>query len=724
MPLNSNLAGVEPTVINHRLINNISDFGESISFISKFQGYFYANAEIIKYDAVEYFVSGTGNVWISSTFEYQKYFSSLPFNGKIYPTGRVRIYTKPFYEQIDGKNILKNGPVAEHGRAQFGTPISEHFAGLQSYWSANTSVRGCLMNSSYLYSTGPVTLPTTEVGAAGVSNAKAEKSTRNGIVKNYLSSIYKNESTIKKLSNTESGTVQSSALVFAGPDFATNENPRDFVSYVYKNLDGAYKHVGTRMRIIGKTETAAERLQSISGGMSYYTIPGFDPTQNVVVGGGSGGISIVNPSTNVGYYFEIAALTSENLSSYTDQSTGEAKVHNVIFYKVKKNAANTEAVPEKMWGAATNILVDTGNFIGQYRIVGEENPTVYDLSIEYVDINKTTRNFYLYINNKLVNIVTDTDPLPIVNNSVGLFVRGSTKIMFENVYALTKNYADNSVYSIDAPISSVFTTDQSNSINVSEALTKYSLSGMIQKTYIEGISPNSTTKYKLYYDEFGTIMRECAYFNVRYDKAYPALFAKIAPTFTRIRNYVVSGFTAGSYGAEFLLFNTTDSMLYLDGANGNYLRIIGIAFTQDTTHTLTVDEYYNKKGNLSDIELATSSVISSPQKALKEYNEIKNSRIKYGKSDFSIDSEYIQDEALAEDIIGWVSSTGLSPKLSIGVDIFPTPTIQLGDIVSIDYFDANGIYGLTSPDKRFVVYNIEYSKGVGNHSMTVYLSEV
>jgi len=779
MPLNNNLSVNVPTVVNGQVINNIIDFGENIYYITRFQGYFYANAEIIKYDAVQYSISGVGLVWISNNLEYQNYFSKISFNGKIYPTGLVRVYTKPYYETVDSILKLKNGPVVEHGRGQFGTPVVSHTAGLESTWTNDEYVQGCLMVSSLLYATTDEDLPAVIDGIAGVSQSKAKQSQRNGIIKNFLSSAYQTETGISSLKTTQSGTVQSSALVVTGPSFTTSESPRDFLSYVWKPVnrsrykgllseslstlstgggpikagqtfpisptgtalpsggissgpittmpidpsDSAYKHFGTRLRIIGKIDSSSDRAQSPSGAMSYYSVPGTDPTQSVTIGGGSAGISIVNPKTNNGYYFEIAALTSTDLQNYSNSSTGtDLNLHNVLFYKVQKAAANDVAIPVKLWGGNANILVDDGNFTGQYRFIGEENPTVYDLTMEYVDVNSTTRVFYLYLNQKLINIITDTSPLVLTNTSIGLFVRGTTKAMFENVYALSKNYANNSVFDINVPIASVF--DEDNKLNASEALTKYAMSGMIQKTYLSGISPSSTKAYDLYYDEFGTIMREMAYFNIKYDRAYPALYANIAQTFNRIKGYSISGFMATSYGAEFLIFNNTDSLLNLDETTGNYLRILGVAFTQDTTRTLTVDDYFKKRGNLSDIELDGQIDVTSPYTVLQDYNAIKNSRMKYGKSEFSLESPYIQDNDTAEDLIGWIINKSLRPRKSVGIKMFPTPTLQLGDLVTIDYKTNNDNDVISSDSTRFVVYNIEYSKNVEGPEMNVYLSEV
>jgi hypothetical protein len=460
--------------------------------------------------------------------------------------------------------------------------------------------------------------------------------------------------------------------------------------------------------------------------MTYFNVPGTDPTQTISIGGGSGGISIVNPATNNGYYFEIAALTAGNIDSYLKKdNTGNSSVviDNIMFYKLGKEVGSSNAIPTKLWGANANIIVNDGNLAGQYRFVDEQNPTVYDLAIEYVDINPTTRVFYLYINQKLVKVVTDFSPITLKGTSVGLFVRGTSKAMFENVYMLSKNYADNTVFSTGSPIASIF-GDSDGEINATEALTKYAISGVVQKTYLSGVSPTVVPEYSMDFEEFGTIMRECAYFNIKYDRAYPALYAKVAPTLNRLKGYTISGFNADSYGAEFLVFNNTDRALNLDETTGNFLRIVGVTFTQDTTNTITVDDYLTKKGNLSDPELKGDVVISSPYRIIEQSNRIKESRILYGKNEFSLDTPYIQDQDTAENLIGWIIEKNLQPRKAVGLNIFPTPIIQLGDMVNIDYKTDDGLDIVSPESTRFVVYNISYARSVDGPSMTLYLSEV
>lgn len=731
IPLNSNLSSDLPMVVNNRLVNNTMNFGEAVYWITRYNGYFYANGEMIKFDAVEYNVAGIGNVWITDVQEYADYASKVPFNGKIYPTGAVRIYAEPNYQEVSGVLKLKNGPVAKHGRGQFGTPVVAHKAGLDTYWSDNKNVRGVTMKVDTLFNSVATELPTSSegllVGEAGkstfidlgtpstttaqTSNQLAQKCTRNGIIKNFLSSTNLDQSLTNSLSSTQSGTVQSSALVLSGPAITTFPKPTEFISYVYKPLTDRFKHFGTRMRIVGKIENNLDRGQSAVGSSTYYIIPGTTPDKNISISGGSGGLAVMlNPETNNGYYFEIVAIGSVGVTN-----SEKSNVNNVFFYKLLKDDKGN-AVPVKLWEGLSNIIVDDGNFVGQYRVAAEENPTVYDLSVEYEDVG-SLRRFYLYINNTLVKIVDDTNPLPAYKN-MALFTRGSSRVMFENIFALANNYSQNTSFALDTPVQSIFDNDE---LNVNDSFRKYAMSGIIQGTYLSGISAGEPPKYNIYFEEFGTIMREASVFNVKYDKAYPALYAKLSPTFNRLKGYTVSGFRAGSYGADFIIFNATDTALSLDETTGNYLRIQGITFTQQSQNVLKVDDYFAKTSSMSDPLIKNDIVIESPLKAKKDYEDIKTSRLTYGKKDFSLNVPYIQTQDDATDLMKWTISKIMKPRKSIGLKIFAMPTLQLGDLIKINYVN-DGIDKAGS--SNYVIYNIEYSKDSQGPQMNVFVSEV
>lgn len=825
MPLNADLTDEIPYVLNNKIYGNTINFGEAVYFLDRYNGYFYANGEVIKFDAVQYSVPGLtigqdsvdgSTVWITNSKEYEKYFAKIPFNGKMYPTGLVRIYSEPNYETISGITKLKNGPVAKHGRCQFGTGTRDvngkiipvyHNAGLNEYWSNNDNVRGIEMQSSYLFTdqafasayslidgislqgttikintsyqhgfvagdivylsgtllsgdadlealntllvgntwkiasvnskdftidfefaygtdNGDIAQTTIDDsntyayiirydnGIAGEANDIATRSTRNGIIKNFLSSSYIPETEANRLYSTQSGTVQSSALVFSGGTFLSTETPLDYISYVYKPLTNSYKHFGTRLRIVGKIENDENRLQTPVGVTSYYQASEATPEKSTAIGGASAGLSVmVDPAKNTGYYFEIAALTANNVSDYVNKN-----IHDVLFYKVRGSGG--KAVPIKLWGGYAGIITNSGDYVGQSRIATEDNPSVYDLAVEYETIGNT-RRFYLYLNNSLIQIVDDEDPLPIVNN-MALFIRGSSRAMFDNVYALTNNYSQNTATSINLPASSVFAQD---SISVDDSFRKYAMSGLIQSSYLAGISPSEPPAYDIYFEEFGTIMREAAYFNARYDKAYPALFAKLSPSVTKLKGFTVSGFMAGAYRAEFLIFNATDSALRL-GENGNDLKIQGVAFTNESINEYTVDDYFSRRSDFSNPEIFSGELIVSPEKEQSRYYDIKTSRLAYGKNEFSISPKYLQTADDAESLMGWIISKIMKPRLSVGVKIFYNPMIQLGDIVTIDYKDLNGNDVIASESTRFVVYNIQQDRDQEGPSMTLYLSEV
>jgi hypothetical protein len=250
------------------------------------------------------------------------------------------------------------------------------------------------------------------------------------------------------------------------------------------------------------------------------------------------------------------------------------------------------------------------------------------------------------------------------------------------------------------------------------------MSGLIQSTYLSGIGSSEPPKYNIYFEEFGTIMREAAYFDIRYDKAYPALSAKISPTFNRLKGYTISGFRAGSYGAEFLIFNNTDTALSLDSESGNYLRIQGVTFTQQSDNELSVDEYYERIGNLSDPEFDGDQLIRSPEIEKQNFTDIKLSRLTQGKNAFSIQSPYIQSQDTANSLMSWLTNKIMKPRKSVGLELFGLPILQLGDIVQIKYKNKNGVDEIAPENSRFVVYYIEYSRKEDGPTMNVYLSEV
>lgn len=703
IPLNSDLSDDVPEVVNGVVINNILDLGEAIYWLSRYNGYFYANGEIIKYDAAEFSIPGVGNVWISSNREYQDYFSKLKFNGKIYPTGRVRIFSEPRYETVSGVTRLQSGSVLRHGRGQFGTKVISHTSGIGSDWISDEYVKSVKMESGYLFANRE-DFPELSVGIAGVDLISPKLTSRSGVIKNFMNLQYLTQDDSQQ-------PVQASALNFSGPGKSDNS----LVSYVYKPLGEKFKYFGTRLRVVGRIENKTSGSQNPSGSVPMFSGVPISPDEDVVIQGGGGGLSLLlNPETNNGYYFEVTALSEKELERYDNAE----ELFNVFFYKIV-SGPDSKAIPVKLWSGKAEINVDDGTMIGQSRIASTQGETVYDLAVQYEDLNGI-RRFYLYLNDTQIATVDDMTPMPVFNN-MALFVRGSSNCMFENVFALGNNYANNSSFEINLITDNVFSE---SALTSDSSLRKYALSGIVQASALSGISRFEDPKYNIYYDEFGTIMREAAYFKARYDKAFPALSAKLFPTFNKVKGYSVSGFRAGAYEAEFLVFNATDSALVLDETTGNYLRIQGITFTQDSTQQLSVDQYFEKIGSLSDPVQYSDGTILSPEKQRERYETIRVSRSNYGVNEFSLDAEYIQSEDAARNMMQWLVDKVMRPRRSIGIEVFPTPTIQLSDIVQINYQNSSGSDAVVPSSNRFVVYNIEYDRSENGPTMKIYLTEV
>jgi len=748
VPLGTSLGSAVPTVVNSEIVNNTIDVGESAFWLPRFQGYLVANGEIIRYDAQQFQVDSpsasatNGLVWITNNNEYQKYFSSLIFNGKMILTGLLRIYTEPYYENASGANFdyleenvkYKNGEVSSHGRGQFGTVIAAHNAGLDPYWQDPSNRKSFRMDSKNIFSTVPTEFLTYD----SISASVAANPLGNDTVSQGQSSITSKIANFMKRSTRSEGFssynqqdvagIQSSALILNGPypvpaltkdpnnilPDLSSTSERDLVTYVYKDFPFTdYRHVGTRMRIIGKI--IDEKNQSALNPTDLFEINKATENSNLqTLSGGAGGIGyMVDTNTNSGYYLEIASMSQDVLKYYGSNSSegllpSDQVLENIIFYKIEKTPYATQvsgkvniAVPKKLFGALARILVDEGKFVGNDRLTSQDI-AVYDLSLD-ADIKRNASGIYridfsIYLNNRLLGKVSDNNPLQMPSSGLKtcLFTRGSTKCMFENLFAL-KNIKEEDV-SLGERVK--------NTISA-ESLRKYSLPLVIQNTYLPSIGTETKPTVDFYYEEFGTIMRECAYFNIKYDQAYPALIAKLVPPFTIEKSYQISGFLPGSYGAEFLIFNTTDQLINLSETSTNAIMIQGITFTQNISNVLSVDDYFRELSNFSDPVITNNNLIVSPGRSEKIYDSVKNSRSIYGNKSFSLDSVYIQNEDSAKDIMKWILDKTIRSRKVFEITTFATAHIQLGDIIKIDFDLPEGVK-MVDENKRFVVISAQY----------------
>ena len=385
------------------------------------------------------------------------------------------------------------------------------------------------------------------------------------------------------------------------------------------------------------------------------------------------------------------------------------------------------AVPRLLFQAKAGILVDHTSMVGSSRIFPADETPVYDLRVETQKESQGLR-FFLYINNVYIGEAFDEDASTTkITNTIALFVRGTSKCMFEHVYAISNNpeYVSPSTAEVGSleellinEANKLAERSGGNSDGIYNNIKNYGINRTIISEYLNTMKTTGFEK-NVFYEEFGTILRECAYFNVRYDKAYPALTAKVSTNNNPLLGYYVSNFIATPYGAEFMLFNTTDAPLVMDSSNSNYFTITGTTFTAESNEEVTVDDYFDF---VSDYSQYYSNLPSNTVSVQNDLITIKNSRSMYGKKEFSIEAPYIQDRDTATEMMGWMIQKIKKPKLAVSLDLFSLPIIQIGDIAQIEYQANNNVDIPAS--SRFVVYASNVSASSGEISQKIYLSEV
>ena len=708
MALSKKLSNKIPKVFNQQIINNTMEFGDNVYWISRPTGYLYANGEIIKYDAIEYNAAGE-KVWITSANDYAKYFGKLPYGQKLYPTGLVRIYAEPKYN-ADGTMV--ENTILKHGRGQFGTTIAEHsatYAELNDEWKQ--AQIPLVTDWQYIFKETVDSKVTTNIKDSKNNLLKAKMKNPLTTIKNFLSIPVYDKNTKKYDYKT---SLQASALTLLGPNFSIKTNNGPSLNYVKKDLGKTvvYDTFGTTLRLLGiPIKKSNEFKQTLSGSFPLYSTTNAS-NEAYTINGASGGISIMTNKNGEGYYYEIVALNYLDTQNFVLTDSINAKT--IVFYKLKLD--NGILKPTLLYSTFQNILVDSGKFTGKVKgLVDSLQDSIYDIAIKLNKINDSDWRFSLYFNGNIITTVQDKSPITAgVSQNISLFTRGSSQVMFNNVYALKTLNKKPAASEVTAS-SEIFSGDKTSNLTYN----KYFLNSLVRTGFLSSISPTDIPENSIYYEEFGTIMREVAYFNVKFDKAYPALRSFIAPQPASLAKYLVTGYNSTPYRAEFLVFNVSDFATSLgDGTDyTTILNIVGVGFTEEVAKELTVDSFYSLKSNF-----ATNNDYSF-QTYKNRYNDIKNNRLTYGTKSFTIDSPYIQDEDTAIELMDYLISKMSKPRKAVAVQIFGMPIIQLGDIVKFSY-DTQKTLPNAITGNNFVVYAIEHETKGDGPSTVIYLSEV
>jgi hypothetical protein len=665
--------------------NNTFDLGIYAQYFP-FSGLVAMNGEVIEFDAKEYMIDGK-QVWVSSKNHLAELTGRSPFSMSdgsgqmIFPSGKMRISTE--LEVVDGLVSL-----VSHGRGMFGTTVQFHSA-IPSKWLDGPTYKFTDVAFGTLYGREPLSQFT--FGRFDEPCRYAQLAVHNSSSNYIYNSLHSRNSvlaqspiTITPASVTqfsaERRIMRSSALSFAG---AANASMNDV--FMKTNLidGGHYNLFGARIGIVGRQFGEGKQDASGSQTLGIYRLASDDPPIDYSVEGAGGGIVLwSNRSTapsgltsNDGYYFEILALSS---SYRVDQSSGETEVvfANVNFYKINRGkigAGAAQNVPIKLFSTYADILVTSGSQAVRDRTIPTDLTTVYDLAVEVKPVGtfgNYQRAFHLYVNDVAVGVVYDSEggargyfPEGGTNSAtteLGVFVRGSSEIQVEHLYAVGTDSIEPSPIFVGQ-----------NVMTRPRPFKVFSPSSIFAAASLDG----GRNRGAIYYEEFGTTAREAKSVEAVFD-VYPVMTSAIARRPIFDRNFTVSGYYADPYKAHFVVWSHADRLIDL-GQEESTLSIIGLPFENNPEKKISIDEFLT-----GFYDGASSASYSNGNQFRKR---LLASRAAGQTEKISFESIFIQNRDYALKMMRWLSGFMGMERTELDVQAFGVPHLQLGDIVSVDY---------------------------------------
>lgn len=707
-PLKKSLTREPVKVVGGQLTNNVIEIGDQIDLLADYEGYLYANGEIIRFDAVEYVAdsisrnsqSGVRPVtqqiskkWITSASEYEEMRANVPFGGTVYPTGRLRIFAEPRFNE-DG--TYKNGDVQRSGRGYFNTEVVHHYGidGINRAWTTDSKyVKAYNQSYEHLFKEYGSDDDNPSLNPSGnpwtMSFTSASPGANNTVAKAKIKREHSVYMPGRAFGDYTSTSV--SALVVTGG--STDRGTVSIVNHpLLANATSNSYRIGTRARIVGQKKDVFSdsglridrAIQGGSGGLIVMSNP--TNSQYIMLEIASVDLfeDVETPDENRKAFFNVALYQTGNV---TEPGSPHAnKQYCDLLWRGNYPIASTEIMYEVLSARTTDQFSYVADLAANVKRVG--NGVTIDIFINDQALASVTVDG---IDSSITN----------VNKHCGVFVRGNTKMMFEHFY----RYSDVTEQSTNSLLKDYQLTQPS--------FTKYK----VPLSSAKQLDALYTRMNSMYYEEFGTIMRQCEYFNIKYDQSFPAFTAKIMPTFNRLPVYFTHSFMPHAYGAELMVFNAADHAVNLNDEYGSFLRINGIAVSTGSQREYSVDDYFSEFANtsrpLSDSLTGTNIVENVDTRV-----DILKDRIRRGKSEFNFSSVFIQSQDAARKLMQWLIDKALKEHILVGLDIFPNPMIQLGDIFTINAVDSNDKEYVE--DKSFVVYNIKYERSPEGLKQTVY----
>lgn len=304
-----------------------------------------------------------------------------------------------------------------------------------------------------------------------------------------------------------------------------------------------------------------------------------------------------------------------------------------------------------------------------YRIDGDKlgTPLAIAEGVEYeVDVYVSDDHYIdVWVNGrKMIQGVVPTAYRNAKNGKFGFFAKGQTKVQFEYLYAIARKE--------DQP------EDDFSFFDTVDGAFK---GGQWDREWVYRWRENGRRKRKRsgrersrwnqqFMDEFGPYVHEVREYDVKFEPA-PVLHSRLY--MTNDWNAICTEYKSSAFGARFVVANAgrqnavvhgEDSIRYADQSRvtNQVMTALGraLVFSENATHVVKNDDAIQKRGKVES----------------------------------ELNSKWIQNERMAEDIGDWMSKHWGDGSTEITIEVFGNPLIEVGDVVAVNY-PAKSMYAAT-----------------------------
>lgn len=681
-----------------------------------YSGYVMIDNEFIEYDGIIYAVNGKDTILFSAE-EVNEKINSLSLRNAIIPKG---LLIKMRLSVVDIKDNTYGYKVVGDGRAQFNSTIAAHERYVEEpnndFIKQRNKFHAIIGESSNKSKFKEY--PNTSLYYDFTENIKKFKSIRRKLnmppsqFKTYLGYLRMSGPKSKEdrflLSLTSSANTASPSYVQDQLNSATKD-VKDLVpgtgfdQYVYvdseRYLYGQMKEIDFNPNVIGA------RMRLYTGRREIKQDSYIASTFSSIAGIGFAGKFTYNESTGIrylkqGYFLEIESIGSN--AKDTDKGIESLK-KNLRFYKLYRNSKG-ELIPKVLATAPVNMM--TSISADAYLINDSQvsSDPVCDIMIE-VNVEKKGKKkqatFEIFYGGQSITASSGSASDPIIdklddgeqfwtdnNKNIFMFVRNDSQAIYENIYAIKKMKVEKD-----------FLSKMQD-----KELSKVKQYGG-QSIVMQGLFKNSD-RFKIFFEDFGKTVRQTKKYTPRFEA--PIVKGKLIDISRVNPQYMVMKQDIGPFGAELVVVNMSNTALALSGDNNLPLYIQGFQLEEISSGEVTLTDFYNK-------------IDEDGKKA----TDLAFNKSVYGNKSFTLDNKYITTSDHAKKMISWIIQNCSRQRLTMSMEIFPNPLLEVGDKVKVfskdrGYYENNSNFG----KKTFVIKDISRSISNQGPSMNITIVEV